>query len=524
MLTAAQFAEKAQISQALAKRILGKLYEKSLDAKSLERVLWKLENMLRTQELPKLMDALKDDQIATVIDEMIAQDSPNTVIDEMIAQDSPNAEFVRCSEENVRFWGFSEVAEFGEHKEYAAGDTVEIQIMRAGNWKHPMYGEIKVDQTVLKDVKKNFDSNERGIELAVDENHEGNHKALGWYKNLTLKGKDALFATIELTKKGAELLTEGAYKYFSPEIVFKKLDEETGKLQTNLLIGGAFTNRPFFKAMQPLLASEEWNGEGAANGEHFGESSRFSSSYLLPFNYSTMNKFLQLVAAFCELTSITADQKAQIETAFNEIPANERSGEIEAAFNELVGKFSDETTTTATATTDSDKAGEAATGTTPADTTATDTAKADDAAAGTADTTASTVSASEGDEETISVKASEFKAMQSSLAKMVRESRKNELTKKVEAFKFSEGNTMGVVLPKHQNEVVDFALSLSEAQAEKFLTIVGNLQSVASKFSETGTTGGEAAEFSEEQINFFTEKLGMSKEEAIATLKTTQSK
>lgn len=511
-----QFAEKAQISQALAKRILSKLYEKELDAKSLERVLWKLENMLRTKELPKLMDALKDDQIAGVIDEMIAQDSQN-------------GELVRCSEENVRFWGFSEVAEFGEHKEYAAGDTVEIQIMRTGNWKHPMYGEIKVDQTVLKDVKKNFDSNERGIELAVDENHEGNHKALGWYKNLTLKGKDALFATIELTKKGAELLTEGAYKYFSPEIVFKKMDEETGKLQTNLLIGGAFTNRPFFKAMQPLLASEEGNGEGAANGEHFGESSRFSSSYLLPFNYSTMNKFLQLVAAFCELTSITADQKAQLETAFNEIPANERSDEMTAAFNELAAKFSEETAattdTTATATTDSDKAGEAAAGTTPADTTTTaDTAKADDAAAGNADTTASTVTTSEGGEETISVKASEFKAMQSSLAKMVRESRKNELTKKVEAFKFSEGNTMGVVLPKHQNEVVDFALSLSEAQAEKFLTIVGNLQSVASKFSETGATGGEAAEFSEEQINFFTEKLGMSKEEAIATLKTTQAK
>lgn len=508
-----QFAENAKISQALAKRILAKLYEKELDAKSLERVLWRLESMLRSKELPKLMEALKEDQIAAVIDEMIAQDTQNQT-----------AELARCSEKNVRYWGFSEVAEFGESKEYAAGDTVEIQIMRSGNWKHPMYGEIKVDATTLKEVKKNFDNNERGIELAVDENHEENHKALGWYKALTLKGKDALFATIELTKKGAELLTEGAYKYFSPEIVFKKLDEETRKLQTNLLIGGAFTNRPFFKAMQPLLASEEGNGEGAANGEQFDESQGASSSYLLPFNYSTMNKFLKLVAAFCELTSITADQKAQLETAFNEIPADERSDEVTAAYTELVGKFSDETTTTATTTTDSDKAGEAAKDGEGAETTTTETAKTDEAAAGTADTTASTVSASEQGEETISVKASEFRAMQSSLAKMVRESRKNELTAKVEAFKFSEGNKMGVVLPKNKNEVVDFALSLSEAQAEKFLTIIANLQSAASKFSETGADGGEAAEFSEEQINFFTEKLGMSKEEAIATLKTAQSK
>lgn len=84
-----------------------------------------------------------------------------------------------------------------------------------------------MDAKVLKEVKQNFDNNERGIELAVDENHEGNHKALAWYRKLTIKGKDALFATVELTKKGAELLTEGAYKYFSPEIVFKKIDEET---------------------------------------------------------------------------------------------------------------------------------------------------------------------------------------------------------------------------------------------------------------------------------------------------------
>ncbi len=521
MLTAAQFAENAKISQALAKRILAKLYEKELDAKSLERVLWRLESMLRSKELPKLMEALKEDQIAAVIDEMIAQDTQNQT-----------AELARCSEKNVRYWGFSEVAEFGESKEYAAGDTVEIQIMRSGNWKHPMYGEIKVDATTLKDVKKNFDNNERGIELAVDENHEGNHKALGWYKALTLKGKDALFATIELTKKGAELLTEGAYKYFSPEIVLKKIDEETGKLQTNLLIGGAFTNRPFFKAMQPLLASEEGNGEGAANGEQFDESQGASSSYLLPFNYSTMNKFLQLVAAFCELPKITADQKAQLESAFSEIADDERSPELESAFNEIVAKFSDETptpTTPETPNTDApaDKAPEAAKdgeGTT--DTPAGETPKAPEATDAPAGTTASTVAASEageGGEETVTVKLSEFQTMQSTLSKMVRESRKSALEKKVEAMTFSEANKLGVVLPKSSNEVVDFALSLSEPQAEKFLSIISKLQTAASAFSENGGTGAESAEFSEESISFFTEKMGLTRDEAIAALKVAKA-
>jgi hypothetical protein len=44
--------------------------------------------------------------------------------------------------------------------------------------------------------------------LAVDENHEQNHKALWWFQELYQKGKTSLFAKIELTKKGAELLTE----------------------------------------------------------------------------------------------------------------------------------------------------------------------------------------------------------------------------------------------------------------------------------------------------------------------------
>lgn len=128
MLTAQQFAEKNAVSLDLATRILKALYAKALDAKSLDRVVWRLEDMLKAKELPKLMEALTDDQIAQTIDEMMVQD-----------QSCNDCEVARCNEENLRFWGFSEVAEFAEHKEYKAGDTVEIQIMRAGNWKHPMY-------------------------------------------------------------------------------------------------------------------------------------------------------------------------------------------------------------------------------------------------------------------------------------------------------------------------------------------------------------------------------------------------
>lgn len=282
--------------------------------------------------------------------------------------------------------------------------------------------------------------------------------------------------------------------------------------------------------MQPLLASEDGNGGEAANGDQSGNAQQFSSSYILPFNFSTsMNKFLQLVAQFCELTKITADQKAQLEAAFNEIPENERSTEMQAAFSDIAARFSEDAgSSNDNNGTDGDNSAQDASTDANADgNNGGDNANAGDAAADTTNNTADTVAANEDGadgEETVTVKASEFKSMQASLAKMVRETRKNALTKQVEAMKFSESNKVGVVLPKHANEVVDFALSLSEVQAEKFLKIVGNLQATASKFSETGSTGAEAAEFSEEQVAFFTEKLGMSKDEALVALKAAQTK
>lgn len=252
-----------------------------------------------------------------------------------------------------------------------------------------------------------------------------------------------MFATLELTKKGAELLNEGAYKYFSPEIVFQKKDEETGKVQKNLLIGGAFTNRPFFKAMQPLLASEDSQIE-ASNGHqktHSTGTVSQSDSYILAFNDSKiMNKFLQLIAQFADMTAINTDQKNQLEKAFNQIPENERTEEMQNAFNEVVARFSEDgdDSEQAQASADagedktdtaSDKAGEAAS----------DKDNGEDAAAGEAKADEpTTVSASENADGTVTIQASEFKTMQAQLAKMVRDGRKNELEKKVEAMKFSE--------------------------------------------------------------------------------------
>lgn len=508
-ISAKKFSEENKISQDLAKKILDALYLQWYDAKSFDRVLYRMRSSLEKKVIPDLMEKMNNAQIEQIIQEMAIEDQP-----------CDDGEIERYSENPFGIWLFSELwSEFAD-KVFNAGDKVEIQIMRVWTRNHPMYWKIVVDKQVLKDVVKNFEDNARWIDLAVDENHEPNHKALWWYKALTIKWND-LFATIELTKKGAELMTEGAYKYFSPEIVFKKTDEETWQVQKNLLIGGAFTNRPFFKAMQPLLASE--NGADEASNDYQKNNKTWSDSKsafnILAFNStSNMNKFLQLVAKFYELATITKADKVNLENAFNEIPENERSAEMQTTFSEICAKFSEdgedseqwqegvgETDDSEKGEDNSDKADQAASW------------KTDEAADKTkADDQAETVSATDNGDGTMTIQASEFKNMQAQLAKMVREWRKNELTKKVEAFKFSEWNKVGVVLPKHKNEVVDFALSLSEPQSEKFLKIISNLQTIAASeiWHSTSIVDGNADKAKSKEIQFFTEKLWMTAEQA----------
>lgn len=524
-----QFSEENNLPKETASKILDVLYKKGKDAKSLDRLLWKMEMFLKKNAIPDLMNKMSAAQIWLIVDDMISEDN------QMKAEVASN-----YSEKPMTVWWFSEMwSEFSD-KTFEAGDQVQIQIMRTGKWQHPMYWEINITPEVLSDVKKNFDENARWIELAVDENHESNHKALGWFRELTKKWKDALFATIELTKKGAELMSEGAYKYFSPEIIFNKNDEETGQTLKNLLIGGAFTNRPFFKAMQPLLASEEaWSAMAADRHQSSGEFT-VSDSNILFFNTSTsMKTILELIAQFCEKSSINAEDLAKIEAAFSEVPAEFKTAELTAAVDEIKAKFSDETGSDDQWSEDKGSEEGADKSEDKADDkgAASEDKKEDPAAEEKAGEQKTDEPASAGEEKKIeanekgeiTIQASEYESLKnlaSEAGKLVRAARKNDLEKSVAGLCFSESNKTGVVLPKQTKEIVDFALSLSEKQSEKFLGILGKLQAVTA--GETGASGefSEDQKFSEEnaeKINFFCEKFGFTKEQAIQAVKDAES-
>lgn len=71
--------------------------------------------------------------------------------------------------------------------------------------------------------------------------------AAGFFRDLTYRAGQGLFATIELTARAAAFVRAGEYRYFSPVFSF---DPETGAVVK--LEMGALTNNPALDGMQPL--------------------------------------------------------------------------------------------------------------------------------------------------------------------------------------------------------------------------------------------------------------------------------
>jgi len=143
--------------------------------------------------------------------------------------------------------------------QYSATSVVEI--MRTGQWEHPLYGPISIMESDLDGFIANFFANVRGIDIAVDQEHKPEAGAMGWFKKLWKVPRDdgdgfSLQAEIQWTYQGESLIRDGIYRYFSPEFTNEWKDPESGRIYKNVLFGGALTNRPFIKNMDPILLSE----------------------------------------------------------------------------------------------------------------------------------------------------------------------------------------------------------------------------------------------------------------------------
>lgn len=156
----------------------------------------------------------------------------------------------------MHYHGLVRLADWLEPAALASGPpTSEIQIARTGTWEHPEYGKFTISEAVLQEFVDNFYNGTRGVELAIDQAHRPDDGAAGWVRELHKRGSE-LWATIEWTPVGVQLISDGIFRYFSPEFAPRYTDPETGAENRNVLLGGGLTNRPFIKHMHPILLSE----------------------------------------------------------------------------------------------------------------------------------------------------------------------------------------------------------------------------------------------------------------------------
>jgi len=135
-----------------------------------------------------------------------------------------------------------------------------VQIFRPGAWKHPRYGPLKFTNETFEGFVKNFKDKVRKIELAIDQSHQPEKGAAAWFKDVQNRGDagedQGLWALVEWTKWGLQLVADGVFKYLSGDFDYEWKDEESGKKFKNVLFGAALTNRPFIKGMSPINLSE----------------------------------------------------------------------------------------------------------------------------------------------------------------------------------------------------------------------------------------------------------------------------
>lgn len=132
-----------------------------------------------------------------------------------------------------------------------------IEVMRVGQWDHPIRGAIEISRDDLKQFKENFDNDVRRVEPAVDQEHKDEEGAAGWIKELSLEN-NRLMADVEWNELGVELIEDERYRYISPTFKFEWTDPETNETHENVLVGAALTNRPFIKDMSPVSLSEDF--------------------------------------------------------------------------------------------------------------------------------------------------------------------------------------------------------------------------------------------------------------------------
>lgn len=133
-----------------------------------------------------------------------------------------------------------------------------VHAMGVGTYKHPVHGDIVFTPERITKFADNVNNKVRGVDPDIDYDHKKDpakgNEAAGWVKKAEARS-DGLWLFVDWTKTAVDKIKEKVYRYFSPEFDDEWTDAQ-GVKHTDVMFGGALTNRPFLKDLVPVNLSE----------------------------------------------------------------------------------------------------------------------------------------------------------------------------------------------------------------------------------------------------------------------------
>lgn len=220
---------------------------------------------------------------------------------------------------NNKTYTFSQFALAEEFNEDSA-----FELLHTGENTDPRYGDFRFSKDELEEMASNFNEGVRGVEIAVDINHDPQKRAYAWIQpgsmyvaeSSKLDGEYSLYGKLHrYTEEGKKLLRDGSYRYFSLEIKpsLTTVINKIKKTFRNVITGLAFTNSPVIKGLNATYSEKE----------------------LLP-NTHNMKEFKALVTELLQKGHATLSEKEQAADLFIALSA-EQQGQLQKQLSELDG-------------------------------------------------------------------------------------------------------------------------------------------------------------------------------------------
>lgn len=166
----------------------------------------------------------------------------------------------------------------GDSGPFVAGDW--FQLAKVGTFFSPVYGKITISPQDLMTMFTNFKTKTplAPTQLPIDYDHLSDEpqkpedgKAAGWVQDLQVRDDGTMWCQPLWTRRAAEMITNGEYRFVSPFFLTDYLDKASGKKIGPTLKAVAITNRPFLEGMQPIpppaVAAREYGAHALALSE-----------------------------------------------------------------------------------------------------------------------------------------------------------------------------------------------------------------------------------------------------------------